>query len=79
MIVIGLSCIFYFGVVLWCPPCHASMWYYRCRVLQCIHNSLIVGGKSERSLYPSKGFVAYGSKEDLLLNAMVGFSLNDLL
>ena len=38
----------------------------------------IVGGESDRSLYPSKGVVAYGSKEDLVLNAMVRFYLNDL-
>ena len=49
-----------------------------CRVLQYIHDSLIVGGESYKSLYLSKGVVAYGSKEDLLLNAMVGFYLNDL-
>ena len=47
-------------------------------MLQYVHNSLIVGGESDRSLHPSKGVVAYGSKEDLLLNAMVGFYLNDL-
>ena len=68
MIVIGLSCMFYFGVVLWCPPCHTSVWDYRCRVLQYAHDSLTVGGESDRSLYPSNGVVAYGSKEDLLLN-----------
>ena len=34
-----------------------------------------MGGESDRSLYPSKEVVAYGSKEDLLLNAMVGFTL----
>ena len=78
MIVIGLSCMFYFGVVLWCPTCHSSMWDYRCRVLQYIHDSLIVGRVSDRNTYPTKGVVAYGSKEDLLLNAMVGFYLNDL-
>ena len=50
----------------------------RCRVLQYVHDSLIVGGKSDRSLYPSKGVVVYGSKGDFLLNAMVGFYLNDL-
>jgi hypothetical protein len=27
---------------------------------------------------PSKWAIAYGSKEDLILNAMVGFYLNDL-
>ena len=78
MIAIGLSCMFYFGTVLWCPPCRASMRDSRCRVLQYVHDSLMVGGESDRSLYPSKWVVAYGSKEDLLLNAMVGFYLNDL-
>ena len=78
MIVIGLSCMFYFGVVLWCPPCRASVRGSRCRVLQYVHNSLIVGGESDKILYPSKGVVVYGSKEDLLLKAMVGFYLNDL-
>ena len=77
MIVIGLSCMFYFGDVLWCPPCRASVWDYHLRVLQYIHNLLIVGGESDRNLYPSKGVVAYGSKEDLILNTMVGFYLND--
>ena len=67
MIVIGLSCMFYFGDVLWCPPCCASVWDYLCWVLQCVHDSLIVGGESDRSLYPSKGVVAYGSREDLIL------------
>jgi hypothetical protein len=51
----------------------------RCRVLQYVHDSLIVGGESDRSLYLSKGVVTYGSKEDLLLNAMIGLYLNDLL
>ena len=54
------------------------MWDYRCRVLQYVHNSLMVGGESDISLYSSKGVVAYGSKEDLILNTMVGFYLNDL-
>ena len=51
---------------------------YHSRVLQYIHNSLILGSVGDRSLYRSKGVVAYGSKEDLLLNAMVGFYLNDI-
>ena len=51
----------------------------RCRVLQYVHDSLIVGCLRYRSINPSKGVVAYGSKEDLILNAMVGFhDLNDL-
>ena len=48
------------------------------RVLQYVYDSLMMGGMSDRSAYPSKWFVAYGSKEDLILNAMVGFYLNDL-
>ena len=67
-----------FGAVLWCPLCHTNGWDYRCRVLQYIHNSLIAGGVSDGNTYLSKGVVAYGSKEDLILNAMVGFYLNDL-
>ena len=31
---------------------------------------------SDRSTDPSKCVVAYGSKEDLIINAMVGFFLN---
>jgi hypothetical protein len=77
MIVIGLSCMFYFGAVLWCPPCRASMRDSCCRVLQYVHNSLMVGDMSDRNTDPSKGVVEYGSKEDLILNAMVGFYLND--
>ena len=78
MIMIGLSCMLYFGAVLWRPPCHTSVWDYRCRVLQYVHDSLIVGCESDRILNPSKGIVAYGSKGDFILNAMVGFYLNDL-
>ena len=49
-----------------------------CSMSQYIHDSLIVGGESDRNVYPSKGVVAYGHKEDLILNAMVAFYLNDL-
>ena len=50
-----------------------------CRVLQYVHDSLMVTGVSDRSTYPSKWVAPYGSKEDLILNAMVGFyDLNDL-
>ena len=75
MIVIGLSCMLYFGVVLWRPSRRAIMRDSRCRVLQYVHDSLIVGGVSDRNTYPSKWVVAYGSKEDLILNAMVRFTL----
>lgn len=78
MIMIGLSCIFYFGVVLWFPQCRASVWDYRYRVLQYIHDSLMVGGETDRSLFLRKGVVVYESKENLILNAMAGFYLNDL-
>ena len=51
----------------------------RCRVLQYVHDFLMVGCESDRSLNPSKWRMTYGSKEDLILNAMVGFhDLNDL-
>ena len=50
-----------------------------CRVLQYVHGSLMVGCKSDRNLNPSRWGMTYGSKEDLILNAMVGFhDLNDL-
>ena len=51
----------------------------RCRVLQYVHGSLMVGCETDISLNPSKWVMAYGCKEDLILNAMVGFhGLNDL-
>ena len=79
MIMIGFSCIVYFGAVLWYPPSPANVRDPRCRVLQYVHDSLIVGCVRDRSTNPSLGVIAYGSKEDLVLNAMVGFyDLNDL-
>ena len=39
----------------------------RCRVLQYVHDSLIEGCLSDRSIDPSKGVVAYGIKGDLML------------
>ena len=70
---------FIYGAVLRCPPCRANMRDPRCRVLQYVHDSLIVGCGSDISLNTDKWVVAYGSKEDLILNAMVGFyDLNDL-
>ena len=60
------------------PSC-ANMRAPRCRVLQYVHGSLMVGCESDGNLNPSKGDMTYGSKEDLILNAMVGFhDLNDL-
>jgi hypothetical protein len=46
---------------------HASMRDPHCRVLQYVHDSLMVGGVSDRRTNPSKWVVAYGSKEDLIL------------
>ena len=76
---IGLSCIFYFGAVLQCPLCRTNMRDPRRRVLQYVHGSLMVGCESDRSLNSSKWGMTYGSKEDFILNVMVGFhELNDL-
>ena len=58
---------------------HANVRPPRCRVLQYVHGSLMVGCESDRSLNPSKWGMTYGDKEDLILNVMVGFhGLNDL-
>ena len=73
------ECIFYYGAFLPCPPSRANVRVSRCRVLQYVHNLLIVGCRSERSLNTDRWVIAYGSKEDLILNAMVEFDdLNDL-
>ena len=72
------DCIFYYGDVLRCPPSRANVRDPRCRVLQCVHDLPMVGCLSDRSINLSRWVVAYGSKEDLILNAMVGFYLNDL-
>ena len=70
---------FIYGVVLRCPPSHANVRGPRCRVLQYVYDSLIVGCGGDNSLNTGKWAVAYGSKEDLILNSMVGFhDLNDL-
>ena len=70
---------FIYGAILRCPPSRANVGDPRCRVLQYVYGSLMVGCESDRSLNPSKWVMAYGSKEDLMLNAMVGFhNLNDL-
>ena len=50
----------------------------RCRVLQYVHDLPLVGCLSDRNINPSRWVVAYGSKGDLILNAMVGFYLNEL-
>ena len=51
----------------------------RSRVLQYVHGSLTVGCESDRNINPSSWGMTYRSKEDLILNALVGFhDLNDL-
>ena len=52
----------YFGAVLWCLPCRAHVKDSRCRVLQYVHDLLIVGCLSDRSINPSRWVVAYGIK-----------------
>ena len=70
---------FIYGAVLRCPPYHANVRAPRCRVLQYVHGSLTLGCETDRNLNPSNWGMTYGSKEDLILNAMVGFhGLNDL-
>ena len=50
----------------------------RCRVLQYVHDSFMVGCLSDRSINPSKGIVVYGIEGGpIYLNAMVGFYLNE--
>ena len=79
MILVGMIVYFIYGVVLRCPPSRANVRGPHCRVLQCVHYFLIVGCESDRNLNPSRWGMTYGSKEDLILNAMVGFhDLNDL-
>ena len=57
-----MSCMFYFGDVLLCPPSRASMRDSHGRELQYVHDSLIVGCLSNRSINPGKGVVVYGIK-----------------
>ena len=79
MILVGMIVYFIYGAVLPCPPSHANMRGPHCRVLQYVHGSLMVGCESDRNLNPCRWGMTYGSKEDLILNAMVGFhDLNDI-
>ena len=51
----------------------------RCRVLQYVHDSLIVGCLSDRSINPSKMIVAYGIKGDqYTLMLWLGFTLMNI-
>ena len=71
---------FIYGAVLRCPPSRANVRGPRRRVLQYVHGLLIVSvAGDDSSPNMDKSVMAYGSKEDLILNAMVGFhDLNDL-
>ena len=62
------------------PRSRANVRGPRCRVLQYVHGLLIVSVAGDDSIpNADKWVMAYGSKEDLILNAMVGFhDLNDL-
>ena len=52
----------------------------RCRVLQYVHGLLILSvAGDDSSPNADERVMAYGSKEDLILNAMVGFHDLDYL
>ena len=78
VISVGMIVYFIYGAVLGYPPCRTNVRDPRCRVLQYVHDLLMVGGVSDRSTNPNRWVFAYGSKEDSILNAMVRFYLNDL-
>ena len=80
VILVGMIVYFIYGAILWCPPSRANMRGPRCRVLQYVHGLLIVSvAGDDSSPNADRWVMAYGSKEDLILNAMVGFhDLNDL-
>ena len=72
--------VYFIGAVLRCPLSRANVRGPRCRVLQYVHGSLMVGCESDRNLHPSRWGMTYGNKEDLILTAMVGFhDLNESL
>ena len=82
LIVILVGMVLYFILVLsyGALRSHANARGPHCRVLQYVHGLLIVSVAGDgSSLNVIKWVMAYGSKEDLILNAMVGFhDLNDL-
>ena len=63
---IGLIACGYVAVLLF-PLCHASVRDSRCRVLQYVHDLLIVGCLSDRSINPSGGGCCMWDKGDLIL------------
>ena len=50
------------GAILRRPPSRANVRGPRCRVLQYVHDLLMVGCETDRSLNPSRWVVAYGIK-----------------
>ena len=79
MILVGMIVYFIYGADLRFPPSRANVRAPRSRELQYVHGLLTVGCESDKNLNPSRWGMMYGSKEDLILNAMVGFhDLNDL-
>ena len=72
VILVGMIVYFIYGAALRCPPSRANVRGPRCRLLQYVHDSLMVGCESDRSLNPSRWVVAYGSKEDLILILWLG-------
>ena len=70
-------------ILFWCCPTVPSVsrkWRDpRCRVLQYVNGSLMVGGVSDKIHIPEFGGHCVWDKEDLILNDMVEFhDLNDL-
>ena len=51
---------FIYGAILQCPPSCANVRGPRHRVLQYVHDLLMVGCESDESLNPSRWVVAYG-------------------
>ena len=62
VILVGMIVYFIYGAVLWCHVSRANMRDPLSRVLQYVHDSLMVGCESDRSLNPSRWVVAYGIK-----------------
>ena len=80
VILVGMIVYFIYGAVLRCPPSHVNVRGPCYRVFQYVHGFLIVSvAGDDSSLNADKWVMAYGSKEDQILNVMVGFhDLNDL-
>ena len=80
VILVGMIVYFIYGAFLRCPPSRANMRGSRCRVLQYVHGLLIVSvAGDDSSPNADKWVMAYGNKEDVILNAMVRFhDLNGL-